>query len=82
MRIRLFVGVAVAATLLAGGDAGGALQQARAVLAKWPNDPMSLLVVARAEAALGHADAAREAMAKAQAGWSGGPVEAISLNEI
>lgn len=72
----------LAAALLAGGHADQALVEANAVLAKWPKDPMSLLVLSRAEAALGHQPAAVDALTRAKAGWSGGAVEGLSLNGI
>lgn len=72
----------VAAALLAGGKPDQALVEANAVLAKWPKDPMSLVVVARAEAALGRQPASADALARARAGWSGPAVEGVSLNGI
>lgn len=72
----------LAAALLAGGRPDQALAEARAVLAKWPRDPMSLLVVARAEAALGHAVQAAQVLDQARSGWAGGPLEPIRLGEI
>jgi tetratricopeptide (TPR) repeat protein len=72
----------LAAALLAGGKPEAALAEANAVLAKWPRDPMSLLIVARAEGALDRPAAAQDALARARAGWSGAPVESLSLNGI
>ncbi len=72
----------VAAALLADGKPAEALVEANAVLAGWPKDPMTLVVVSRAEAALGHQPAAAEALAKARAGWSGAPLDGVSLNGI
>jgi tetratricopeptide (TPR) repeat protein len=72
----------LAAALLASGQTDKALKEARAVLDKWPRDPLSLLLVARAETALGHPAAAAEALAGAKAGWSGEALEGFSLNRI
>ena len=72
----------LAAALLAGGRAEEARVEANAVLAKWPKDPMSLLVLSRAEAALGHQAAATDALARARAGWSGADVEGLALGGI
>jgi tetratricopeptide (TPR) repeat protein len=72
----------LAAALLAGGKPDQALAEANAVLAKWPKDPMSLLVLSRAEAALGHQAAAADALLRAKAGWSGPAVDGVSLNGI
>ena len=72
----------LAAALLADGHVNPALEEARAVLAKWPEDPMSLVVVARAEAALGRTAASDEAWTRAQAGWGGGPVKDVKLPAI
>jgi len=72
----------LAAALLAGGQPAPALEQAKTVLEKWPQDPMTLLVVARAERALGRVALADEAAAKAQAGWSAGATEQIGLGAI
>ena len=67
----------LAAALLAQGQVVPALGQARAVLAKWPDDPMSLVVAAQAEEALGRADFAARDRAAARAGWgSGDPMKA------
>lgn len=72
----------LAAALLVGGQPDKALVEANAVLAKWPKDPMSLLVVSRAEAALGRPGPAGDALARARGGWSGGALEQQSLNGV
>lgn len=72
----------VAAALLADGQADKALAEANAVLAKWPKDPMSLLVISRAEAALGRPAEAKAALDLARAGWAGGALDRVSLNAI
>ena len=72
----------LAAALLAGGQPAPALEQAKTVLKKWPQDPMTLLVVARAERALGRGAMADAAEARATAGWSAGPVASIGLGAI
>lgn len=72
----------LAAALLAKGQPAPALEQARKVLETWPNDPMTLLVVARAEQALGRALPAAEAAARAKVGWDGADLSAIRLGAI
>ena len=72
----------VAAALLAAGKPDKALAEANAVLAKWPKDPMSLLVVSRAQAALGRQTEADKALAAARDGWAGGPLDRIGLTGI
>jgi len=72
----------LAAALLAEGQLVPALTQARAVLAKWPNDPLSLAVAARAEERLGRQTVADGDWAKAQAGWGAGSVKAVTLEGI
>jgi len=72
----------VAAALLADGQPDKALVEANAVLAKWPRDPMSLVIVSRAEAALGRRPAAEAALTRARAGWTGAAVEGLSLNGL
>ena len=72
----------VAAALLAKGEPDKALAEANAVLAKWPKDPMSLLIVARAQTALGKPAEAATAMASARAGWSGEALDGVSLGVI
>lgn len=56
---------------LAMGDARGALAEADATLKRRPNDPMTLSVRARAQAALGNAGAAGRDAKSALAGWRG-----------
>ena len=72
----------LAAALLAGGQPDKALAEANAVLAKWPKDPMSLLVVSRAETAQGRASEAADALKRARSGWSGGALDRVSLNGV
>ena len=48
------------------------------LLEDWPNDPYSYFVLARAEAALGNADAAAEAERRSRVEWIGG---AMSLKQ-
>jgi hypothetical protein len=52
------------------------------VLAKWPDDPMSLVVAAQAEEALGRADFAARDRAAARAGWGSGDPAKVSLDLI
>jgi predicted Zn-dependent protease len=69
------------AALLAAGDHAGARAQLTASLAEWPNDPLALFALARAEQALGARDPAAEALRRAKEGWSG-DVEAVPLSRI
>jgi predicted Zn-dependent protease len=62
----------LAAALLASGDAAGARSKVLELLKDWPNDPYSYFVLAEAEAALGHADAAAEARRLSRVEWIGG----------
>ena len=62
---------ALAAALLAKGDAAGAAREATATLAVWKLDPLALAVRARAERALGQAGAAAKDEAAARQGWRG-----------
>ena len=72
----------LAAALLAEGQAVPALGQARAVLASWPDDPLSLVVAARAEQSLGQSSFATRDLATARAGWAGEDLVKVSLNLI
>lgn len=72
----------LAAALLADGHVAPALEEARAVLAKWPNDPMTLVVAAQAQEKLGRTAAAEEDWKKAQEGWGAGSVKAVKLGAI
>ena len=65
----------LAAALLLNGDAAGARAKVLELIEDWPNDPYSYFVLAEAEAALGHADAAAEARRRAQAEWIGGAMD-------
>jgi len=66
-----------AAALLEAGQAERAATEARASLAKQPADPLTLLVLARAEAALKQPNDAT--VAKARKGWTGDPA-ALATN--
>ena len=72
----------LAAALLADGQAAPALGQARAVLAKWPYDPLAMSVAGRAEALLGQEGFAARDAAAARAGWGDGDPSKVSLNLI
>ncbi|HEX3700807.1 MAG TPA: hypothetical protein VHV27_09050 [Phenylobacterium sp.] len=66
----------LAAALLASGKPTEALAETQKVLAGWPGDPMTLVIAARAQTALGHRDAARRDTAEARKGWRGDPTAA------
>jgi predicted Zn-dependent protease len=61
----------LAAALLADGKADEAATQARKVLTTWPNDPVTLAVLAQAERKLGDGKASDLHMAQASRGWHG-----------
>jgi hypothetical protein len=61
----------LAAALLAAGNAADAREQLVASLDVWPNDPLALYALSRAEQALGNASAAADALRRARAGWAG-----------
>jgi tetratricopeptide (TPR) repeat protein len=61
----------LAAAMLASGDAAGARAKIMELLEDWPNDPYSYFVLAEAEAAMGHADAAAEARRRSRVEWVG-----------
>lgn len=61
----------VAAAYLQAGQWKQAERQATASLAKWPHDPLALLVLAQAEQRLGKASQAEAHMAEARKGWKG-----------
>ena len=63
----------LAAAELAAGQADNAAQEAREVLKHWPQDPMSLQVLAEAERKLGKAADADRDGAAAKRGWKGDP---------
>ena len=65
----------LAAAMLMGGDAAGARAKVLELLVDWPSDPYSLFVLAEAETALGHAEAAADARRKAQVEWVGGAMD-------
>lgn len=65
----------LAAAMLMGGDAAGARAKVLELLKDWPSDPYSLFVLAEAETALGHAEAAADARRKAQVEWIGGTMD-------
>jgi hypothetical protein len=61
----------LAAALLAGGDAAGARRQLLASTAAWPNDPLGLFLLARAEEKLGRLEASAAYLERARQGWAG-----------
>lgn len=71
----------LAAAELAGGDAEGARRQLYASLRRWPNDPLALYVLSRADRALGDAASADRNLARANAVWNG-DVGEIPLSRI
>jgi len=71
-----------AAALLASGQADKALKETDKVLARWPHDPLTLVVASRAEARTGRAEAAGERMKEAGREWSGGSLAAIPAGQI
>ena len=66
----------LAAAELAAGRPSDAARDAKTALDHWPADPMSLLVLAQAERAMGHPAAAQLRMAEARRGWRG---EALAI---
>jgi tetratricopeptide (TPR) repeat protein len=68
----------LAAALLLKGDAAAARAKVLELLEDWPNDPYSYFVLAEAETALGHTEAAAEARRRSRAEWVGG-VMALKL---
>jgi tetratricopeptide (TPR) repeat protein len=69
------------AAMLAGGDPAGARLQFIATLKDWPNDPLALYGLAKAEQALGRTDLAERHLASAQRGWAGN-LELVPLARI
>ena len=65
----------LAAAQLASGDAAGARLQLLASLERWPNDPLALAALARAEQALGNGAEAERTLTRARAIWDGDPAE-------
>ena len=61
----------LAAALLAGGEPRRARAQLQASLRRWPDDPLALYALARAERALGDTEAAARHLARARAIWAG-----------
>jgi tetratricopeptide (TPR) repeat protein len=61
----------LAAALIARGDHSGAKEQLLASLEAWPNDPLALLALSKAEEGLGNREAAAAALARARSGWNG-----------
>jgi hypothetical protein len=59
------------AALLAAGDHESARQQLTASLEGWPNDPLALYALSRAETALGQTANARRSMERARMRWVG-----------
>jgi len=64
----------LAAALLAAGDPTAAVATAREALRKWPREPLTLEVLAKAEEAAGEGAAARRDLEEARRVWRGGPV--------
>ena len=62
----------LAAAMLMKGDAAGARAKVIELLEDWPSDPYSYFVLAEAETALGHAEAAAEARRRSRIEWVGG----------
>jgi hypothetical protein len=71
----------LAAALLAAGNHADAREQLVASLEAWPNDPLALYALARAEEGLGNRDAAAAALARARTGWAGNVAE-VPLSRI
>ncbi|HEX8193205.1 MAG TPA: hypothetical protein VF552_09920 [Allosphingosinicella sp.] len=71
----------LAASLLAAGNHADAREQLVASLENWPNDPLALYALAKAEEGLGNRDAAAAALARARAGWEG-DVSQVPLSRI
>jgi tetratricopeptide (TPR) repeat protein len=65
----------LAAALLAAGEPAEAAAEARAALARWPRDPLTLQVLGRAETALGDSEAGRRDIASAAGAWRGPAVD-------
>lgn len=61
----------VAAALIARGEHGSARNQLIASLRRWPNDPVALHLLAKAEEGLGRAETAATHRARARAAWKG-----------
>lgn len=61
----------LAAALIARGDHADAKEQLLASLEAWPNDPLALLALSKAEEGLGNREAAAATLARARAGWKG-----------
>ena len=71
-----------AAALLASGQTDKALKEVDKVLAKWPHDPLTLVVASRAEAKKGRADASAERMKQAGREWMGQSLAGIAADQI
>jgi tetratricopeptide (TPR) repeat protein len=65
----------LAAALLLKGDAAAARARVLELIEDWPNDPYSYFVLAEAESALGHTDAAAEARRRSRIEWIGGHMD-------
>jgi tetratricopeptide (TPR) repeat protein len=72
----------LAAALLAQGKYGEALEETQTVLKRWPKDPMTLLVVSRAQAGLGDRTAVTAAISQAHQGWGYGEIGRTPLGLI
>jgi tetratricopeptide (TPR) repeat protein len=71
-----------AAALLASGQTDKALKETDKVLARWPHDPLTLVVASRAEAAKGRADVASERMKQAGREWVGASLGGFLAGQI
>ena len=71
----------LAAAKLKAGDARGAASEARKVLDGWPKEPLTLLVLSQAEAAMGQARAAEDHRRQAQGQWRGN-LAAVKLETV
>jgi tetratricopeptide (TPR) repeat protein len=71
----------VAAALLAKGDPRAAAVEVEQALFRWPNDPMSLRILAEGETALGQREDAEGHIRRAQTNWSG-DLKAVPLSVI
>jgi hypothetical protein len=63
----------LAAADLAAGRPADAIREANTVLARWQDDPLTLLVLSRAETVLGQSAEAERRMQAARRGWKGDP---------
>lgn len=71
----------LAAAKLKAGDARGAAAEANKVLRAWPKEPLALLVLSKAEMALGQTQAAEAHAQQARGQWRG-DLAAMPLERI